>query len=102
MRGRTRAGLLARLERLECRVAVGQHHFKLRFGNLKRLPPEYTGERHVVISRHLPNQGDREWVEFEEVPGPEPIRPQEVDGYMDIVFVSAYPTQPASDRRPML
>jgi hypothetical protein len=101
MRGRTRAGLLARLERLECRVAVGQHHFKLRFGSLRRLPPEYTGERHVVISRHLPNQGDREWVEFEEVPGPEPIGPhevkepigpQEVNGYMDIVFVSAYGT----------
>jgi hypothetical protein len=71
---------------------VGQHHFKLRFGNLKRLPPEYTGERHVVISKHLPNQGDQEWVEFEEVPGSEPSTPQKSDGYMDIVFVSAYGT----------
>jgi hypothetical protein len=70
---------------------VGQP-FKLRFGSLKRLPAEYTGERHVVISKHLPNRGDQEWVEFEEVPGPEPIRPQEVDGYMEIVFVSAYGT----------
>jgi hypothetical protein len=26
------------------------------------------------------------------VPGPEPIGPQEMKGYMDIVFVSAYGT----------
>jgi hypothetical protein len=44
--------------------------------SLKRLPLEYTGERHVIVARELPKQGDQEWVEFEEVPGPDPEAPQ--------------------------
>ena len=99
--GRTKAGLLTRLERLESRVAVvGQHRFRVRFGKLKRLPQDYQGERHVVISKHLASKGDQEWVEFDELPGPDPSRTLELIGpqYMDIVFVEAYPIDPNSDR----
>jgi hypothetical protein len=49
MRTRTRAGLLTRLERLECRFAERDQPIKLRLGHLKRLPREYQGERHVIF-----------------------------------------------------
>ena len=68
--GRTKSTLLARLERLEFRAAVFRK-FKARFGNLHRLPRDYNGERHLVIARHLPSRSGQEWVEFEEVPGPD-------------------------------
>lgn len=92
--GRTRGTLLARLERLEL-LAVGVPEIKLRFGDLRRLPKDYKGERHVVIAKHLPKQGDREWVEYEEVPGPDPS-PNEEHGqvgprYIDVIFVDPYP-----------
>jgi len=92
--GRTRGTLLARLERLEL-LAVGVPEIKLRFGHLRRLPKDYQGERHSVIAKHLPNRGDQEWFEFEEVPGPDPS-PKEEHGqggprYMNIVFVAPYP-----------
>ena len=95
MRAKTRAGLLTRLERLECRVAASDHTVKLRFGHLKRLPRDYQGERHVIITRELPKQGDQEWVEFEEVPGPDPDPPRDPTRgsphRIDIMFVEAYP-----------
>ena len=95
MRAKTRAGLLTRLERLECRVAASDHTVKLRFGHLKRLPRDYQGERHVIITRELPKQGDQEWVEFEEVPGPDPDPPRHPTRgsphRIDIMFVEAYP-----------
>jgi hypothetical protein len=46
-----RTALLSRLERLESRAAVVAHHTKLRFGDLRRLPPDYKGEKHVVIAK---------------------------------------------------
>ena len=95
MRARTRAGLLTRLERLECRAEARDHRVTLRFGHLKRLLREYQGERHVIITRELPKQGDREWVEFEEVPGPDPDPPRDPTHgsphRIDIMFVEAYP-----------
>ena len=95
MRTRSRAGLLARLERLECRVATRDRRITVRFGHLKRLPREYERERHVIITRELPKQGDREWIEFEEVPGPDPDPPQHPTRgsphRIDIMFVEAYP-----------
>ena len=95
MRAKTKAGLLTRLERLESRVAVRNSSLKLRFGHLKRLPPEYEGERHVAIARHLPKQGDQEWVEFEEVPGPDPDLPPHpargIPDRIDVMFVEPYP-----------
>ena len=98
MRATTGVGLLVRLERLERRVAeVSQHHCKLRIGNLKRLPPEYQGERHVVITKHLPNERDQERVEFEEVRGPDPNPPQRAKGvppeYFDIHLVVPYSSE---------
>jgi hypothetical protein len=96
MRTRTRAGLLTRLERLECRLAARDQPIKLRLGHLKRLPREYQGERHVIVARELPKQGDREWVEFEEVPGPDPDPPEPLargaPRRLNIMFVEAYPS----------
>ena len=95
MKRTTRAGLLARLERLECRAVAREHSIRLRFGNLKQLPHEYQGERHVIVARELPNRGDQEWVEFEEVPGPDPSPPQHsargIPDRLDVKFVAAYP-----------
>ena len=73
MRARIRARLLTRLE---CRVAATDQGIKLRLGHLKRLPREYQGERHVIVAREIPKRGDQEWVEFEEVPGPDPDPPE--------------------------
>jgi hypothetical protein len=85
----TRA-LVTRLARLESRIAVTEQRIRIRFGNLKRLPPEYKGERHVIIARHLPNKGDQEWAEFEEVAGPAPAEKRPIAGvpkYLDVAFV---------------
>jgi hypothetical protein len=91
-------GLLTRLARLEVRTSSAECRVTVRFGHLKRLPPEYTGERHVIVTRELPNQGEQEWVEFQEVPGPEPEAPQiagrrgqPISRRLDVVFVSADP-----------
>ena len=43
------------------------------------------GERHTVIAKHMPCRFGQEWVEFEEVPGPDPR--SESDEYLNIVFV---------------
>src|ERR1022692_3860841 len=84
--GRTRNTLVARLERLELRAAVFRT-LKTRFGNLRRLPPDYVGERHLVIAKHLPSRSGQEWVEFEEVPGPD-LHP-DLGEYTNIVFVAS-------------
>ena len=47
----------------------------VRFGNLRRLPEDYQGQRHSEFARCLPDQDGREWVEYVEVPGPEPSQP---------------------------
>jgi hypothetical protein len=96
--GRTRAALLARLERLEHRaIPRPSQCFKLRLGDLRRLPESYVGARHVVIVKHLAPQGDQEWVEYEEVPGPNPNPPLPgrlgASGYIDIAFVTPYPSE---------
>jgi hypothetical protein len=99
---RTRGTLVARLERLESRAAA-LRPVKLRFGKLRRLGQEYKGERHVVIAKHLPSQAGQEWVEFEEVPGPDPSSPHDlkIEGpeYNDIVFVAPFPTQACGSER---
>ena len=90
--------LLARLERLESRRVSVEQRTPVRFGHLKRLPREYAGERHVVVAKQLPNVGNQEWVEFEEVPGPDPNLPQRaarpgesIARRFDIMFVAPYP-----------
>jgi hypothetical protein len=91
---------VARLVRLESRTATAESRLTIRFGHLKRLPPEYVGERHIIVARELPSQGDQEWVEFEEVPvpdpNPEPIRyrgGRPTSWRLDVAFVAAYPQQ---------
>jgi len=37
---------------------------------------DYVGERHIVVANHLPSRNGQEWVEFEEVPGPDPNPPR--------------------------
>ena len=96
---RTKGTLLKRLERLESRSAACSRTIRFRFGNLKRLPRDYHGERHIIVTRELPKRGDREWVEFEEVPWPDPDPPQRrthgSPHRIDIMFVKAYPdTEP--------
>src|SRR5690242_6504165 len=93
----TRA-LVTRLARLESRAISEDCHVTVRFERLKRLPPEYTGQRHVIAARELPKQGDQEWVEFEEVPGPEPAPVQipsrgghPIAMALDVMFVEPYP-----------
>ncbi len=97
--GRTSGTLVARLERLESRAAA-LRPVKVRFGNLRRLRPEYKGERHVVIAKHLPDKAGQGWVEFEEVPGPDPSPPRDLKlgvlERIDIVFVAPYPMQPGA------
>ena len=74
-----RAGLNSRLDRLE-RVeaqAAAFRSFQIRLGPIKKLPHDYTGERHIEIVKRLPptsSIGER--VEFEERPGPAPEQPE--------------------------
>jgi hypothetical protein len=94
----TRA-LVTRLARRESRTVSIEHRVTIRFGHLKRLPPEYQGDRHVIFARQLPNQGDQEWVEFEEVPGPDPKPPvttgcrggHRIASRLDVMFVKVNP-----------
>jgi hypothetical protein len=61
---------LHRLEKLEARTESEKLPF-LRYGWLKPLPQEFSGERHVVIVKREPTGSPRvEWCEFEERAGP--------------------------------
>ena len=67
---------------------------RVRFGNLRSLPPDYQGERHVEIAERLPDRDGQEWVEFAEVPGPDPSPPtpdRRPVRCLDVVFVMANP-----------
>ena len=64
-----RAGLLARLQRLEL-AATPVPQVCLQYGWLRKLPRDYQGERHIEIVKRLSIQDGLEWVEAEEVPGP--------------------------------
>ena len=94
---RSRGTLLSRLERLEVRTAAALDVVRIRYGNLRRLPADYKGERHVIVSKELPSQNGQEWVEFEEVPGPNPNPPQQPAQrgnfpiHIDVHYVEPYP-----------
>jgi hypothetical protein len=78
---------LVRLERAEAKVAAHKS-FKLRLGDLKRLPRDYTGERHVEIVRQLPSRSPiGKWFEFEERPGPAPPEPPSEERIIEVHFV---------------
>jgi hypothetical protein len=68
-----KAALLNRLQRLEQMRAGGSRPVELQFGYLKKLPPDYTGERHVVTLGRLLD-GNYQW---EERPGPAPVEDED-------------------------
>jgi hypothetical protein len=91
-----RLGLLSRLERLELRIAATTNHIKVRLGELRRLPPDYEGEKHIVVAKHLGENNGFEDVEFEEVPGPDPATVERAkDGrrYFNVVLIGPAPMQ---------
>jgi hypothetical protein len=80
------------------RWSRGQFHPPLhfRYGNLRRLPEDYQGERHREIAKYLPARNGQEWVEFVEVPGPPPNQPPPdpwLPRCINVVFVEPYPSQ---------
>lgn len=61
---------LARLEQAEARAAG--RRVTIQYGRMKYLPPDYTGERHVVTISRTPDPATgRDLFEWEERPGPE-------------------------------
>jgi hypothetical protein len=78
---------VCRLEQRGLRTAADTP-FKLRLGHLKNLPPDYTGERHIVIANRLPSTSEgREWCEFEERPGPAPPGALDEAHIMTVYFI---------------
>jgi hypothetical protein len=65
--------------------APSRPSLQVRFGNLRYLPEDYQGERHIEIGNCLPDQNGWKWVEFTEVPGP-PSNLPEGPG-LDVIFV---------------
>ena len=77
-----KANLRYRLERLKART-IATAPPKLRYGAIKPLPTDYTGERHVVIVKCEPTTFPNvERCEFEERPGPAP--PGSDDGSVNL------------------
>jgi hypothetical protein len=64
-----------RLARLEAAVKPAGEGPSLRIGILRQLPADYHGERHIAITRLGEMEGDRQWCDFEERPGPAPAGP---------------------------
>jgi hypothetical protein len=56
---------------------------QVRFGNLRRLPENYQGERHTEIARCLPDRNGQKWVEFTEMPGPRRACRRRTPGFLD-------------------
>ena len=90
---------------------AGSIILKTVYGHVKRLPQDYVGERHTVITKHLGMQDGKEWVEYEEVPGPDlesdvPIErdydperpPRQRKRMFWIQFIAPYP-QPGEEER---
>jgi hypothetical protein len=64
------ATILSRLKRLEAKTEVNR---LFRYGWLRGLPRDFTGEKHAVIVKHEPaTRSNVEWCEFEERAGPAP------------------------------
>jgi hypothetical protein len=73
-----------------------QPSIQVRYGNLRRLPEDYKGERHRELVRCFLGKDGRECVEYVEVPGPAPIEPP-ADPWLptciDVIYVEPYPSQ---------
>lgn len=64
------ATLLFRLKRLEAKTEVNR---LFRYGWLRGLPRDFTGEKHAAIVKREPTtRSNVEWCEFEERAGPAP------------------------------
>jgi hypothetical protein len=75
-KARMKRSLLSRLQLLQEELTPdGWELPSLRIGLLRQLPPDFTGERHVALVRTCGMEGDRQWCEFEERPGPRPPGP---------------------------
>jgi hypothetical protein len=87
--------LLTRLKRLEkIRAAERLPQIEVQIGYLKRLPPEYVGQRHSVTVGRLPD-GKYQW---EERPGA-PLDYEDDDHILRVIIMRKLPTQMAYDRR---
>jgi hypothetical protein len=71
--------------------------YRLRLGRVQQLPEDYRGERHVVITKHLPERYGMEWVEFQEVPGPAPKTEPQADSKQARYFTIRFIKPPAPD-----
>jgi hypothetical protein len=73
--------ILRRLQRIEnALVPSGDSGpLRVRYGELKPLPADYTGERHTVITNLRREPSGQEWCDFEERPGPKPQRDEDDD-----------------------
>jgi hypothetical protein len=93
------ASIARRIARLEEALSpksrpLVHHSLHVRFGNLRRLPEGDQRERHIEVVQCLPERNGQEWVEFAEVPGPEPRLPRQdpqLPKYLDLVFVEPRP-----------
>lgn len=47
----------------------------VQYGRVRRLPADFQGERHIVVSEHLPDRNGQKWVEYAEVPSLPPSMP---------------------------
>ena len=81
--------LLTRLKRLE-RVRAAQRlpQVDLQIGYVKKLPPEYTGERHVVTVGRL-SDGKYQW---EERPGLAPANEEKEGNARRIIRINLVPS----------
>ena len=68
--------IMRRLRKIEDVLAPpgGGGPMRVRYGHLKQLPADYTGERHTVITNLRAQTPNREWYDFEGRPGPEATR----------------------------
>jgi hypothetical protein len=90
-----------RVHRLEeqLRPPVAERRPRIQLGNLKTLPRDYTGPRHTVATRQVPQVANgREWFEWEERHGPEPRSAAHDANDEDVIrvcFVEAKDGKPA-------
>ena len=97
----TRGSLLSRLEQLEVQTAASAQ-VQVRIGKLRRLPADYMGERHVIVAKQLPSRNGPEWVEFEEIAGPDPNPPAEQwqRGLSTLISVRLVAPDPSPEQAP--
>ena len=92
-----RSALLARLKRLEQLRPADSRPPEFQIGYLEKLPPDYTGDRHIVTVSRDPD-GKYRW---EERPGP--ASASQDDGKLPpfrVVLVSASDSQPVPGAEP--